>query len=97
MPENAAARGPLGFPSYEAAREQFSWKIPIHFNMGVDVCDRWADSDPLRPAITEYEPNGGRRTWSFGELRESPTVWRIFEDTGHSAGRQDCHLATSTI
>jgi acetyl-CoA synthetase len=70
VPENAAARRPLGFTSYEEARAQFSWNIPSHFNIGVDVCDRWAESDPLRPAIMEYDPSGGGRTWSFGELKE---------------------------
>ena len=28
--------------NYETLCEQFSWNLPAHYNMGVDVCDRHA-------------------------------------------------------
>ena len=31
--------------SYEELRSRFRWDIPEFYNIGVDVCDRWADVD----------------------------------------------------
>ena len=52
---------------YAAARAAFAWNVPEHFNIGVDVTDKWASTDPGRIAIIECKAQGIVRT-SFGEL-----------------------------
>ena len=37
--------------TFEEVRESFVWNVPVHYNIGVDICDRWADSEPNRLAI----------------------------------------------
>ncbi len=54
---------------YAAATGAFRWQIPDRFNIGVDVCDRWADKDPNRTAIIELDGEGIRRT-TFAQLRD---------------------------
>jgi acetyl-CoA synthetase len=52
-------------------RAAFRWSIPDRYNIGVDVCDRWAAVDPDRPAIIEVFPEGGSAVLTFGGLREA--------------------------
>ena len=66
MAERAGGVEPLTFRSEQ---ESFVWNIPEKFNIGADVCDRWADIDPERTAIIEYDSGRLRRT-SFGDLRD---------------------------
>jgi len=54
--------------SYEALREDFKWEFPNRYNMGWDVCDKWADKSPSRTAIIDLT-GGERRDISFGELK----------------------------
>ena len=28
---------------YQRTRDAFTWNVPERYNIGVDVCDRWAD------------------------------------------------------
>jgi acetyl-CoA synthetase len=35
---------------YGALYRSFRWQIPARYNIGVDVCDRWAEIDPARCA-----------------------------------------------
>ena len=62
---------PLGFFSYEQARECFQWHIPARFNIGVAVCDAWAERVPQQPAIVERELHGAIHSWNFGQLRDA--------------------------
>ena len=39
--------------SYEAVREAFRWEIPERYNMGVDVCDKFAARTPTAPALID--------------------------------------------
>jgi acetyl-CoA synthetase len=54
--------------SYDQLVARFRWNIPKRYNIGTDVCDRWALSEPSRPAIIEARPDGTMRHISFGEL-----------------------------
>ncbi len=47
-------------------RDRFAWQVPNRYNMGWDVCDKWADKDPDRIALNLDEEN---RSVTFGELR----------------------------
>ena len=48
----------------------FTWSLPEHYNMGVDVADRWAAVDPERPAVIEVRPDGSLDILTHGALRE---------------------------
>ncbi|MCZ8103584.1 MAG: AMP-binding protein [Burkholderiales bacterium] len=52
-------------------RAAFRWSIPDRYNIGVDVCDRWAAVDPDRPAIIEVFAEGGSAVLTFGGLRDA--------------------------
>jgi acetyl-CoA synthetase len=59
----------LDFAGYENARSAFRWDIPTYFNIGVDVCDRWATLDPERIAVVEMAPDGQTKHHSYSEVR----------------------------
>jgi acetyl-CoA synthetase len=46
----------------------FSWNIPALYNIGVDVCDKWADQ-PGRIALIHKPPVGDCVEYTFAELR----------------------------
>ncbi|MBD3805096.1 MAG: acyl-CoA synthetase, partial [Thioclava sp.] len=56
---------------YAATRAAFRWEIPERYNIGVDVCDKWAAADPDRIALIEVEEDGygAVRETTFAELR----------------------------
>jgi acetyl-CoA synthetase len=56
---------------YDRLMEVFHWRIPERYNIGVDVCDRWAMVEPDRLAILEVGLNGQIATATYGELRGS--------------------------
>jgi len=58
-------------PDYEELCRRFRWQVPDRYNIGVDVCDRWARTDPGRLAILHVRPDGRTEEVSFGWLKES--------------------------
>ncbi len=56
---------------YDQLYRQFRWEIPARYNIGVDVCDKWAALDPGRLAILHVHPDGREDAISFGWLRET--------------------------
>jgi len=50
-------------------RNDFSWKVPTHYNIGVDVCDRLAAMMPGAPAIIDVADDGNALTHDFASLR----------------------------
>ena len=55
---------------YDRLKREFRWPIPARYNIGVDVCDRWALADPDRPAIIEKRGDGSVTVTSYGRMRE---------------------------
>ncbi len=55
--------------TYEEISARFRWRIPEHFNIGVDVCDKWADTNPERVAIEWILQSGATSRYSFGDLK----------------------------
>src|SRR5262249_25520899 len=55
---------------YGALYRSFRWQIPARYNIGVDVCDRWAEIDPARTAISNLG-DGAVEEVSSGALREA--------------------------
>jgi acetyl-CoA synthetase len=52
---------------YRTLYNQFQWQIPASYNIGVDICDKWAD-DPHRPALI-YDDAGQTQTYTFRDLK----------------------------
>src|SRR4249920_1189124 len=56
---------------YDSLIRQFRWPVPARYNIGVDVCDRWADKEPGRLAILHARPDGRDEQITYGWLRET--------------------------
>ena len=55
---------------YDSLVAAFRWAIPRRYNIGVDVCDRWAAREPGRAAVLDVGPDGRVTALTYGELRE---------------------------
>ena len=65
-PETAPVLRPAA--DYAGLLAGFSWDIPDRYNIGVDVCDRWAAREPDRVAIQEVVGDTVTPV-TFGQLR----------------------------
>ncbi|MCB1416877.1 MAG: AMP-binding protein, partial [Nitratireductor sp.] len=54
--------------TYDELCASFRWEVPQRYNMGVDVCDKWAESEPDRIAIIDLT-GAERRDITFAQLR----------------------------
>jgi acetyl-CoA synthetase len=55
--------------SFEQLRRDFRWRIPEHYNIGVDVCDKHRDRFH-KPALLLDDADGRSYSVTFGELKE---------------------------
>jgi acetyl-CoA synthetase len=55
--------------NYDEVCRALSWKIPEYFNMGVDVCDKHADTTPDKTALIIEDENGDVIQYSFLALK----------------------------
>ena len=55
---------------YDALYKRFSWDLPAHYNMGVDVCDRHA-GDRGKLALIFDGGDGTAEKWTFWELKRA--------------------------
>jgi acetyl-CoA synthetase len=53
----------------EETRTKFRWDIPARYNIGVDICDKWADREPERIALIDVGSDGIATEVSFGALK----------------------------
>ncbi len=53
--------------SYDALIRDFRWRVPARYNMGVDVCDKWAMAAD-RPALIHGRGDGRVEHYSFRDL-----------------------------
>src|SRR5438128_2947652 len=56
---------------YDRLYREFRWPKLARYNIGVDVCDKWAAQDPNRLAILNVRADGGHENITFGWLRET--------------------------
>ncbi len=54
---------------YEQLYREFHWEIPERYNIGVDVCDKWAEREPGRLALIHLDHDWRRSDYSFGDLK----------------------------
>jgi acetyl-CoA synthetase len=59
---------PIAGKTYDEVRRRFRWQIPARYNIGVDVCDKWAD-DPARTALIHVREGGEVDRYSFRDLK----------------------------
>ncbi|MET1415776.1 acyl-CoA synthetase [Roseibium sp. HPY-6] len=69
--------------SYEDLTRKFRWNIPEKFNMGVAVCDAWAEREADREALVYVEENGDTARYSYADLRRlSNQLANLLTDRG---------------
>ena len=73
--------------SYSALYGDFRWQVPDRYNIGVDVCDRWAAREPDRTALIVAGPDNAAREYSYGDLRgRSNRLANLLRDLGIGRG-----------
>lgn len=73
--------------TYDALRARFSWQVPARYNMGVDVCDKWAGKEPDRLALIYVTADGRSTEYTFGRLRSlSNQLANLLRDSGVARG-----------
>ncbi|MBK9445084.1 MAG: AMP-binding protein [Betaproteobacteria bacterium] len=55
---------------YAAMREGFRWDVPERYNIGVDICGRWA-SDRSRFALYYEDEAGNTSAWTFWDIQQA--------------------------
>src|SRR5207247_8932575 len=56
---------------YDELYRKFRWQVPARYNIGVDVCDRWAQRDPDRLALVNLLADGTSEEIRYGWLKQS--------------------------
>ena len=74
------------FDSYEAICRRFDWTVPEFFNIGVDICDKWA-ADSTRLALIHERRDGSAARYTFADIRRlSNQAANLFVSRGLRAG-----------
>lgn len=72
--------------TYDQLIRAFAWNVPLHYNIGVDVVDKWA-TDPTRIALIHKRPSGEAATYSFADIRRlSNRTASLFQSHGLAQG-----------
>lgn len=58
----------LSGSTYDEVCNNFRWEIPEYYNIGVDVCDKWA-GDKRRLALIYIDPQGEEQKYTFRSLK----------------------------
>lgn len=56
--------------TYAEVCSSFAWQVPEDYNIGVDICDKWATTDPGRLAIIDVDPGTRSREYTFLDLMQ---------------------------
>jgi acetyl-CoA synthetase len=54
--------------AYEEIYHNFKWEIPEYYNMGIDICDKWANQR-YRLALVYRDQEGKEQKYTFWELK----------------------------
>jgi acetyl-CoA synthetase len=55
--------------TYQEVYDSFRWKVPQYYNIGVDVCDKWADQR-YRLALIYEDEKGQVEKYTFWDLKQ---------------------------
>ena len=73
-------------PTYGQTYQEFKWDIPKNYNIGVDVCDKWADGSGRLALIQEKSPTDISR-YTFDQLKQySNQFARVLQKAGVGKG-----------
>ncbi len=53
---------------YQTLCDTFRWEVPEYYNIGVDICDKWAHQ-PDRLALIYEDETGRTRRYTFLDLK----------------------------
>ena len=68
---------------FDELQDRFEWNIPEYYNIGVDVCDKWADREPDRLALVSVETDGNVTEYNYEDLKKlSNQLANLLTDTG---------------
>jgi len=71
--------------SYTQLVDKFQWQVPEQYNIGVDVCDKWANTEPERTALIHKSRSGAVNKYTFADIqRLSNQVANLL--AGHGVG-----------
>ena len=56
--------------TYHHIYNNFKWNIPDNYNIGYDICEKWANKTPNRPAIIDLLSSGKTNSTSFRTLNQ---------------------------
>lgn len=54
--------------TYDEVFASFRWEVPEFYNIGVDICDKWA-GDPDRLALIYETPDAATERYTFADIR----------------------------
>ena len=67
----------------------FRWNIPERYNIGVAVCDLWAEREPQRLALLNVQDAGIVQPVTYGELRtQSNRLANLLVSSGITRGER---------
>lgn len=73
--------------TYTDLYQRFRWDIPEFFNIGVDVCDKWAEREPGRLALTVAGADGSAQDVTYGQLKQqSNRLANLLKNSGLERG-----------
>ena len=55
--------------SYDQVYQSFRWQVPERYNIGIDICDKWA-TDTTRLALIYEDVEGRVVNYTFSQLKE---------------------------
>ena len=56
--------------SYQEICDQFKWHVPEFYNIGHDICDKWAQKEPERLALIFLDNEGNRADYTFQDIKD---------------------------
>ena len=56
--------------TYQHIYNNFKWNIPDNYNIGYDICEKWANKTPNKPAIIDLRSSGKTNSTSFRTLNQ---------------------------
>jgi len=72
---------------YAELAKRFQWQVPQQYNIGVDVCDKWAEAEPERLALIHKSRSGRVSRYSFDDIKRlSNQVANLLSSHGVRAG-----------
>jgi len=68
------------FETLEEIREWFEWEVPETFNISEAACERWAESDPDRVALSLNRPDGDHTSYTFRAVNRKANKFAAYLD-----------------